>query len=87
MREVEIESLGDQGDGIAKVERGYVLIVPEVGPGEEVTVEIENVRQNLAFAQVVDGSSTAVAGSSTDVGENQNEKNSEPASSDGDETE
>lgn len=26
---MSIESLGDQGDGIAKVEQGYVVIVPE----------------------------------------------------------
>ncbi|MFB6303397.1 MAG: TRAM domain-containing protein, partial [Haloferacaceae archaeon] len=33
MRYVEIEDLGKQGDGIARVERGYVIIVPgaEVG--------------------------------------------------------
>ena len=39
-REVEIENLGDQGDGIAKVERGYVVIVPETNIGDRVTVEM-----------------------------------------------
>ena len=34
VREVTIETIGDQGDGIAKVERGYVVIVPEVQPGQ-----------------------------------------------------
>lgn len=29
VREVAIETVGDQGDGIAKVERGYVVIVPD----------------------------------------------------------
>ena len=52
IREVTIESLGDQGDGIAKVERGYVVIVPGARPGDEVTVEIENARQNVAFAEI-----------------------------------
>lgn len=54
VRPVEIESVGDQGDGIAKVERGYVVIVPGAEPGDEPTVEIEQVKQNVAFARVVD---------------------------------
>ena len=53
-REVEIENLGDQGDGIAKVERGYVVIVPETNIGDRVTVEMRQVRENVAFAEVVD---------------------------------
>jgi len=53
-REVEIENLGDQGDGIAKVERGYVVIVPETNIGDRVTVEMRQVRENVAFADVVD---------------------------------
>lgn len=53
-REVEIENLGDQGDGIAKVERGYVVIVPETSIGDRVTVEMRQVRENVAFADVVD---------------------------------
>jgi predicted RNA-binding protein with TRAM domain len=54
VRDVTIETLGDQGDGIAKVERGYVVIVPEARPGDNPTVEIEQVRRNVAFATVVD---------------------------------
>ena len=53
-RDVEIENLGDQGDGIAKVERGYVVIVPETTVGDRVTVEIQQVRENVAFADVVE---------------------------------
>ena len=53
VREVSVESLGDQGDGIAKVERGYVVIVPGTRPGDEPTVRIEDVRENVAFASVV----------------------------------
>lgn len=53
-REVEIENLGDQGDGIAKVERGYVVIVPETNVGDRVTVEMRQVRENVAFADVVE---------------------------------
>ena len=54
VREVTIESVGDQGDGIAKVERGYVVIVPGARPGDEPTVEIEQVKENVAFASVVE---------------------------------
>ena len=54
IREVTIESLGDQGDGIAKVERGYVVIVPDVHPGDEPTVRIDRTQENVAFASVVD---------------------------------
>lgn len=53
-REVEIEDLGEQGDGIARVERGYVVIVPETEKGERVTVEVTEVRENVAFAEVVE---------------------------------
>ncbi|EMA70415.1 TRAM domain-containing protein [Halorubrum kocurii] len=53
-RDVEIENLGDQGDGIAKVERGYVVIVPETSIGDRITVEMRQVRENVAFADVVD---------------------------------
>lgn len=52
IREVDIEDIGDQGDGIARVERGYVLIVPETEQGERVTIEITEVRQNVAFGEV-----------------------------------
>ena len=54
VREVTIESVGDQGDGIAKVERGYVVIVPNARPGDRPTVEIEQVKENVAFARVID---------------------------------
>ncbi len=51
-RIVEIEDVGDQGDGITRVERGYVIIVPEAQKGERVTIEIETVRENVAFGLV-----------------------------------
>lgn len=54
VRDVTIESVGDQGDGIAKVERGYVVIVPEAKPGDEPTVRIEEVKENVAFATVIE---------------------------------
>ena len=51
-RVVEIESIGDQGDGIAKIDNGYVLIVEDVEVGDRVQVEIKNTQQNVAFTEV-----------------------------------
>lgn len=51
---VEIEGIGDQGDGIARIDRGYVLIVPDTEKRDRVTVEITNVAPNVAFAEVVE---------------------------------
>jgi len=48
--DVETKDVGDQGDGIARVGPGYVIIVPETDLGERVSVEITEVRKNMAFA-------------------------------------
>ncbi|AXG11937.1 TRAM domain-containing protein [Haloplanus rubicundus] len=53
-REVEIEDIGEQGDGITRVERGFVVIVPDTKESERVKIEITDVRQNVAFAEVVE---------------------------------
>lgn len=53
VREVTIESLGDRGDGIAKIDRGYVVIVPGGRPDDEVTIEIQQTRENVAFARIL----------------------------------
>lgn len=52
-REVEIEDVGDQGDGIARVERGYIMIVPNTEIGDCVTVHVTEARENVAFAEVI----------------------------------
>ena len=52
--DLTIETLGDQGDGIAKVDRGYVIIVPGAEPGDEVRVEVEDVKENVAFASLIE---------------------------------
>lgn len=52
VRKVEIESIGDQGDGIAKVERGFVVIVPGGRVGEKPRVRIDEVKENVAFAEI-----------------------------------
>jgi predicted RNA-binding protein with TRAM domain len=54
IRYVEIEDLGKQGDGIARVERGYVIIVPDVDVGERVKVEVTEVKSNFAVGERID---------------------------------
>lgn len=54
IREVKIEAIGDQGDGIARVERGYVVIVPSTDVGDRVTVRVTEAQENVAFAEVVE---------------------------------
>lgn len=53
VRSVTIDTLGDQGDGIAKVERGFIVIVPGTQPGDKVEVEIADVKETVAFADPV----------------------------------
>lgn len=54
IRYVEIEDLGQQGDGIARVERGYVIIVPGTAVGDRVKIEIVDVEPNFAVGEPVD---------------------------------
>lgn len=56
VREVTVETLGDEGDGIARIDRGYVLIVPDAEPDQEVAVEVETVRETFAIAAIIDES-------------------------------
>ena len=53
-REVEIDSIGDQGDGIARIDRGYVVIVPDTEVGDRATVRIETAKENVAFTEIVE---------------------------------
>jgi predicted RNA-binding protein with TRAM domain len=55
IRKVEIEGLGDQGDGVGKIEGGYVVIVPDTEPGDTVTAEMKTVRENFAIAEIIQG--------------------------------
>ena len=52
-RYVEIEDIGKQGDGIARVERGYVIIVPETEIGERVKIEVTEVKSNFAVGEIL----------------------------------
>ena len=53
-RYVEIEDIGKQGDGIARVERGYVIIVPGTDVGERVKIEVTEVKSNFAVGEILD---------------------------------
>ncbi len=50
--EVEIESVGAKGDGIAKI-KGFVIFVAGTKKGEYVKIKVKKVLQNAAFAEVV----------------------------------
>jgi predicted RNA-binding protein with TRAM domain len=54
IRYVEVEDIGKQGDGIARVERGYVIIVPDTEVGERVKIEVREVKSNFAVGDVVE---------------------------------
>jgi len=54
IRYVEIEDIGKQGDGIARVERGYVIIVPGAEIGERVKVEVSEVKSNFAVGEIIE---------------------------------
>jgi predicted RNA-binding protein with TRAM domain len=53
-RVVEIDNIGDKGDGVARIDGGYVVIVSDAEVGERLRVEMEQVRENVAFAEVVE---------------------------------
>ncbi|MFD1644004.1 TRAM domain-containing protein [Halohasta litorea] len=53
-RIVEIDEMGDQGDGLARVEHGFVVIVPETEVGERVRIQIGHINETVAFADVVE---------------------------------
>ncbi|WP_255197015.1 TRAM domain-containing protein [Halorarius litoreus] len=54
IRYVEIEDLGKQGDGIARVERGYVIIIPGAEVGERVKIEVTEVKSNFAVGEIIE---------------------------------
>jgi predicted RNA-binding protein with TRAM domain len=54
IRLVTITDRGRRGDGIALVERGFVVIVPGTAPDDRVLIEIEEVRDSYALARTDD---------------------------------
>jgi len=52
-RRLQIEDVGDQGDGLARVGPGYVVFVPDTEIGQQPLVRITTVRENVAFAEIL----------------------------------
>ena len=53
-RRLQIEDVGDQGDGLARVGPGYVVFVADTEIGQQPLVRITTVRENVAFAEIVE---------------------------------
>ena len=53
MLDVQIESVGKSGDGVAMVE-GFAIIVRGAKLGEKLRVKIDAVKPNFAFADVLE---------------------------------
>ena len=51
--EVDVEDVGDEGDGVAKVD-GYTLFVPGADAGETVEVRVTDVKPRFGFAERLD---------------------------------
>ena len=52
-RRLQIEDVGDKGDGIARVGPGYIVFVSDTEIGQQPLVRITTVRENFAFAEVL----------------------------------
>ena len=50
--DVEIESVGEKGDGLAKKD-GFVLFVPATKQGDKVKIRVTKVLRKVGFAEVV----------------------------------
>lgn len=50
---VDVEDIGDEGDGIAHVE-DFVVLVPDAKLGDQVRVRIENVQDDFAVGEILE---------------------------------
>lgn len=53
-RIVEITQMGDQGDGLTRVEGGFVVVIPGVEVSERVRITIKTVHETVAFGEVIE---------------------------------
>jgi predicted RNA-binding protein with TRAM domain len=51
--DVNITSVGDKGDGIARVQ-GFIVIVPHTKKGDHVKIKVKKVLEKVSFAEVVE---------------------------------
>ena len=63
--EVDIEAVGEKGDGIAKKD-GFVLFIPGVKEGDHVRIRVTKVLRKVGFAEVVGEASGAPASESSE---------------------
>lgn len=61
---LKIESIGEKGDGIAKI-KGFIIFIPGVKEGQELKVKITRVLNKCGFGEVV-GNAEAAASESTE---------------------
>ena len=54
--DVEIEGIGDKGDGVAKIDGLAVIVQGSKKIGEQLQIKITNVRERFAFAEIVENS-------------------------------
>lgn len=80
--DVEIEDIGKQGDGIARVGPGYVLIIPGSDVGDQMTVEVQEVNPNFGFAEIIEYTERAADASEeqSELSTATNQDNSEESS-------
>ncbi len=83
--DVEIEGIGEKGDGIAKI-NGYVVIVPNVQKGDRVKVKVNAVRGKVSFAEVI-GEATSEPESDAPQEESQESEEMEEAGEDSEKAE
>lgn len=53
IKEVKIEAVGSEGDGIAKIE-GFVVFVPGAKMNDNVKIRITKVLKKYGFAEIVE---------------------------------
>ena len=84
--EVEIEGIGEKGDGIARV-NGYVIIVPNVQKGDQVKVKVNAVRGKVSFGEVIETTGKASKKTEEDEDEDSMDEDSDDSDSEDDEDE
>ncbi|WP_435100400.1 TRAM domain-containing protein [Halarchaeum sp. P4] len=50
---VDVEDIGEEGDGIAHVE-DFVVLVPDAKMGDQVRIEIDTVQDEFAVAELLE---------------------------------
>ena len=50
--DVLVESVGDKGDGVAKV-KGFVVFIPGTSKGEAIRIRIKKVMKSVAFGEKI----------------------------------